>query len=129
MNNRWGVVSGIYPGGEWLFDYRFAQIPLSIGLSYTFGHRSIQVATGNVNFLTYFQENNGDATVLTQGSEFCLGDPGVFNNLAQSFFSQRGLLSLPGLLKGSQYVFTKSEVSLLVKLGDSPGNGASFNVS
>ena len=64
MNNRWGIIPGIYSGGEWLADYRFTQVALCVTLTHSFLYRSLQVTTGDVSFLTYFKEGHGTATIL-----------------------------------------------------------------
>jgi hypothetical protein len=82
----------------------------------------LELTPDHVRVLSHFKENNGSTTILAQRQVFGLSNAGVFHQLTQYLFAQRGLLALLRLLQCRQDIFVKLKIGALAEPGNRLGN-------
>ena len=122
VNYRGSIILGILSLGKWLADHGFTQVSLRVTLADTFRHRRLKLATDHMRVLSHLKENHGGTTILAQRQVFGFGNTGVFHQLMQYLFAQRGLLVLLRLLQRRQDIFVKLKIGALAEPGNRLGN-------
>ena len=100
MNDSRGIILSIDPGRERLAHYGLAQVPFLIASAHSLLNRSIKVATGDMNLLPYFEEDDCGAAVLTKGHPFLGSDTSIFQYSVQDGAPHRRDLFSPRLAQG-----------------------------
>src|SRR4030042_4999147 len=75
-----------------------AKVTLPITLTHPFVDRFVEIPPHDMNVLSYFRKDDGEARILTEGNPFLPGNFHILKELTKMIFSRRRLLNLKSLL-------------------------------